>query len=309
MRRAKNFAKGFESMFGGGKEKKWNKKGEAHAGTAADAEAARSRRSRQAAAAAAAPRPPPPPLRPSCDATTPQDAARLAATEARLRGRAAAAGRRRHATAPTAPTASAPQAGGAWAGPATPRQHPPTTRRSLLWPRWGLRRRRARRCARAAARSSVRSRRCRRAAAAAAARRRHAAAALGERRHLLARGSPRRRVRAPRRLGRLASGRALPGGEAALLRKLVGNVRDAPAEPKFRRVRLSNLKIAAARGCLEPLALLAACGFTLDATGEHAEMADAAAATRRRWSGRRSPTRRSRWPPRAGRPSRSALRM
>ena len=73
---------------------------------------------------------------------------------------------------------------------------------------------------------------------------------------------------------------AMPAGGACLqlLRKLIGNVRDSPAEPKFRKIRLSNAKIASALGGrAEAIALLCACGFTLDATGEFAEIADAAA--------------------------------
>lgn len=73
---------------------------------------------------------------------------------------------------------------------------------------------------------------------------------------------------------------AVPAGGTCLqlLRKLVGNVRDAPSEAKFRKVRLSNAKIAAALGGRpEAMAFLCACGFTLDETGEHAEMGDAAA--------------------------------
>lgn len=69
------------------------------------------------------------------------------------------------------------------------------------------------------------------------------------------------------------------GASLAILRKLVGNVRDAPSEAKFRKVRLTNPKIATALGKrVEAFALLAACGFRLDASREHAEMADADAA-------------------------------
>ena len=71
------------------------------------------------------------------------------------------------------------------------------------------------------------------------------------------------------------------GGGACLgiIRKLIGNVRDHPDDPKYRKVRLTNPKIAEALGgFLEGLALLSACGFTFDATGEYAEMSDAGAA-------------------------------
>ena len=74
---------------------------------------------------------------------------------------------------------------------------------------------------------------------------------------------------------------AVPGGGGALslLRKLVGNVRDAPNEAKYRRVRLSNAKISGALGGrTEAYALLGACGFVLDGSGEHAEIDDNAAA-------------------------------
>ena len=68
------------------------------------------------------------------------------------------------------------------------------------------------------------------------------------------------------------------GGGACLglVRKLVGNVRDAPHESKFRRVRLTNPKIASAiGGRVEGFALLSACGFELAAAGDHAEMSEA----------------------------------
>jgi len=69
------------------------------------------------------------------------------------------------------------------------------------------------------------------------------------------------------------------GGSLTLLRKLVGNVRDAPTDPKYRKVRLTNPKIAAAlAGRVPAYALLAACGFVLDETGEHALIGEAAAA-------------------------------
>ena len=57
-----------------------------------------------------------------------------------------------------------------------------------------------------------------------------------------------------------------PSGAAAaeVLSRLLGNVLGSPAEPKFRRVRLSNPKIAAAvveaSGGVE---LLLACGFEI----------------------------------------------
>ena len=77
----------------------------------------------------------------------------------------------------------------------------------------------------------------------------------------------------------LASIPSAGGTALQLLRKLVGNVRDAPADPKYRKVRLTNPKISAALGGrLEAFARLAACGFKLDQTGEHAEMGEATAA-------------------------------
>lgn len=74
---------------------------------------------------------------------------------------------------------------------------------------------------------------------------------------------------------------AVPQGGASLqmVRKLVGNVRDAPSEPKFRKVRLTNPKVMSALGGrVDSIALLAACGFRLDASTEHAEMSDESAA-------------------------------
>ena len=72
-----------------------------------------------------------------------------------------------------------------------------------------------------------------------------------------------------------------PEGVAALslLAKLFGNVRDAPTEPKFRKVRLSNPKIAAAlSGGDEALVLLFLGGFAPTEDAEYAEMAEAEAA-------------------------------
>ena len=75
------------------------------------------------------------------------------------------------------------------------------------------------------------------------------------------------------------------GGDAilTLMRTLVSNVRAHPAEPRYRKVRLANPKIAAAIGGRpEPLALLVACGFALDAAHErgeiYAKMSEATAA-------------------------------
>ena len=69
------------------------------------------------------------------------------------------------------------------------------------------------------------------------------------------------------------------GAALALLRTLVRNVRTNPADPKYRRVRLSNPRIAAALSrSPDALALLVACGFALDAAHEHAQMSEAAAA-------------------------------
>ena len=75
----------------------------------------------------------------------------------------------------------------------------------------------------------------------------------------------------------------LSGGAASvpLLLKLVSNVANAPDEPKFRKVRLTNPKIAASvtDGAAFPAAprLLAYCGFTPAGDGESIALDDAAA--------------------------------
>jgi len=74
----------------------------------------------------------------------------------------------------------------------------------------------------------------------------------------------------------------LAGGSIAvpLLLKLVSNIAAQPGEAKFRKVRLSNPKIAASVCDISPAApaLLALCGFTSAGDGESVSMPDEAAA-------------------------------
>mmetsp|Transcript_18412 Transcript_18412/g.60199 ORF Transcript_18412/g.60199 Transcript_18412/m.60199 type:complete len:422 (+) Transcript_18412:900-2165(+) len=77
----------------------------------------------------------------------------------------------------------------------------------------------------------------------------------------------------------LAADGAAAAPALGLLSKLVANVLGAPAEPKYRKVRLSNPKIAAALGASPAAhALLQLCGFRLAEGGDFAELAEVEAA-------------------------------
>ena len=283
----KDMAKGWDNLFGG-KEKKWDKKGGGHTlGTAADAEAARQARlaaleahnSSGAGSSSAAPSP-----RRQASAPNPAAAAAMAAAEARMAGgggpaRAPSRPSSAAVAPPTSHSLSAPTPGGAFSGPGHSLAPPPSYNQEVgMLVEMGF--------DAAAARAALQKcggnvedaigRLSDRGAAPAAPVpvsdptqvSREAAAAMAR---ACANDIP-----------RLCEGlSAVPGSGTSLqmLRKLVGNVRDAPAEAKFRRVRLTNAKISAALGGrVDSFALLAACGFQLDASGEHAEIGDAAAA-------------------------------
>lgn len=278
-----DMAKGISSLFGGGsKDKKWEKKGGGHTlGTAADAEAARQARmaSLDKAGAASSSSTPRQPARPP----PPAAAAAIAAAEAR------AAGGNQPRRAPSAPAAPAVERGpsgasGGFAGPGRTTQAPEAKYASeiTMLQEMGFR-------ADAAVRTLVA---CNgdieqavsvlsadeSAASMPGGGGGGAAAAAVERMAMLAEASEASAEHAPA-LGMALAGMRGGGACLGIIRKLIGNVRDHPDDPKYRKVRLTNPKIAEALGgLLEGLALLSACGFTFDATGEYAEMSDAGAA-------------------------------
>ena len=269
-----NVGKGFASLFGGGKEKKWDKKGGGNVlGTAADAEAARQARlaaleASSAGSSSAAP-PPSRQQRPPSAAAS----AALSAAEARAAGGGGAA--RPPARAPPPPAASSSGAS-SFPGPgycASPRASDFASEAQLMVD-MGF--------ARDAATSAL---------AATGGDVERAVVKLSE-----GGGPPppaadgasdaARRAAATAttvdvvRLATELSGTPGGGASLTLLRKLVGNVRDAPHEAKYRRVRLTNEKIAVAlggRAHTSSIALLAACGFRLPSGADHAEMDDAMA--------------------------------
>ena len=275
-----DMAKGISSLFGGGrKDKKWEQKGGGHTlGTAADAEAARQARMASLDKAGAAssssmtrqPARPPPPAA----------AAAIAAAEAR------AAGGNQPRRAPAAPAVERGPSGG-FPGPGRTAQSPEAKYASeiTMLQEMGFRADAAvsvlvacngdieQAVSVLSADESVAS-----VPGGGGGGTAEAAEAPVDRMAMLAEASEASAEHAPA-LGMALAGMRGGGACLGIIRKLIGNVRDHPDDPKYRKVRLTNPKIAEALGgFLEGLALLSACGFTFDATGEYAEMSDAGAA-------------------------------
>ena len=280
---AKDFSKGFNSMFGGGKEKKWTKKGEGHTlGTAADDEARRQARlaaleanGAGSSSAAATPRQPAP-ARPASGAA----ASAVAAAEARAKGVTGAAARPRAPVPPGVSKAAEPAARSSFPGQghlAAPPESAYAAQIQMLR-EMGFEGGAATRALEKSSGDVERAVELLSPTDGGAA----AAAPPPE----VGVASPwvlsaAAEVGAPDAPALAAALSGMRGGGAALglIRKLVGNVRDAPSDSKFRRVRLTNPKIAATlAGRVEALCLLSACGFALGASGEAAEMTDASAA-------------------------------
>lgn len=285
-------AKNFSNFFGG-KEKKWEKKGGGHTlGTAADDEQARQARlaalERQQSSGSSSARAPVPAHRPQSAAA----AAAMAAAEARMQGGNA---RARVPAASQASSGTTPRGGGSTAFPGEGRSlaPPPAYDEEVaLLGEMGFGAEAARSALRTSGGDVERaieqlslSGGSNGAAAAPTSPSSSSSSSQQPQQQLPAGPSPAALAAAADatsadivRLGDNLS--ALPAGGACLqlIRKLVGNVRDSPNEPKFRKVRLSNPKIGAALGGRpDAFALLCACGFTLDGSGEYAEMGDAAA--------------------------------